>query len=59
MGFDSNGCKRACVNTKNAGIEAAMNWIMEHMGDPDFAAPFEQPTAAGLGEALIVIFLVL
>ena len=51
MGFDINGCKKACVNTKNAGIEAAMNWVMEHMGDADFAAPYVQEQAAGGGGA--------
>lgn len=42
MGFDINGCKRAAVQTKNAGVEAAMNWVMQHMEDADFAAPFIQ-----------------
>jgi uncharacterized UBP type Zn finger protein len=28
MGFDVNGCKRAAFMTKNAGVEAAMNYIM-------------------------------
>ncbi len=52
MGFDINGCKRAAVNTKNAGVEAAMNWILEHSEDADFAAPFQQqqqPAAAAGG----------
>lgn len=39
MGFDINGCKKAVMNTQNMGIEAAMNWVMEHMGDEDFATP--------------------
>ena len=30
---------------RNAGLEAAMNWILEHSQDADFAAPFEQPKA--------------
>jgi ubiquitin carboxyl-terminal hydrolase 5/13 len=42
MGFDVNGCKKAAVNTKNSGIEAAMNWVIQHMGDPDFASPYVQ-----------------
>ena len=29
------------------GIEAAMNWVMEHMGDPDFSDPFSPPNASG------------
>jgi ubiquitin carboxyl-terminal hydrolase 5/13 len=43
MGFSLEGCKRAVFQTKNAGIEPAMNWVMEHMGDPDFNDPFEVP----------------
>ena len=43
MGFDIEGCKRAVFNTKNQGVEAAMNWVLEHMGDPDFASPFVLP----------------
>ena len=42
MGFNINGCKRAVAETKNAGVEAAMNWVMEHMEDADFSAPFVQ-----------------
>jgi ubiquitin carboxyl-terminal hydrolase 5/13 len=43
MGFDVEGCKRAVYNTNNQGVEAAMNWVLEHMGDSDFAAPFVLP----------------
>lgn len=45
MGFPLEGCKRAVFNTNNSGAEAAMNWVMEHMGDPDFATPFTPPGA--------------
>ncbi|XP_064384127.1 ubiquitin carboxyl-terminal hydrolase 5-like [Halichondria panicea] len=62
MGFDLEGCKRGVFNTQNQGVEPAMNWILEHMGDPDFAAPFEPPkpqskTSAGppVSEDSIVI----
>lgn len=34
MGFPVEGCRKAVLNTHNQGIEAAMNWVMEHMGDP-------------------------
>merc|ERR1711936_370629 len=37
-------------NTGNSGVEAAMNWVMEHMGDPDFADPFNPPGAAAGGK---------
>ena len=30
------------------GIEAAMNWVMEHMGDPDFSDPFVTPNSSGV-----------
>lgn len=43
MGFPLEGCKKAVFHTKNAGAEAAMNWVMEHMEDPDFADPFVMP----------------
>ncbi|KAL7055363.1 hypothetical protein AAHC03_022762 [Spirometra sp. Aus1] len=39
MGFSRNACVRACVVTANAGVEAAMGWVMEHMDDPDFNDP--------------------
>ena len=45
MGFDENGCRRALFHTKNAGVEPAMNWILEHMADPDFASPFVPPSS--------------
>lgn len=44
MGFSENGCRRAAFATKNANTEAALNWILEHMEDPDFNEPFD-PTA--------------
>lgn len=34
MGFDMEGCKRAVYHTQNQGVEPAMNWVLEHMGDP-------------------------
>ncbi|KAL4221190.1 Ubiquitin carboxyl-terminal hydrolase 5 [Mactra antiquata] len=45
MGFPIEGCKKAVYHTGNTGVESAMNWVMEHMGDPDFGAPFEVPGA--------------
>nr|XP_042913406.1 ubiquitin carboxyl-terminal hydrolase 5-like [Parasteatoda tepidariorum] len=43
MGFPLDGCKRALYETQNLGIGAAMNWVMEHMNDEDFDAPFHLP----------------
>ncbi|GFO16131.1 ubiquitinyl hydrolase 1 [Plakobranchus ocellatus] len=47
MGFPRESCKRAIFHTKNQGVEAAMNWVMEHMDDPDFASPFDPPQSGG------------
>jgi len=47
MGFPIEGCKKAVFHTNNTGIEAAMNWVMEHMGDDDFSSPFSVPNASG------------
>lgn len=40
MGFAREGCRRAVFNTGNSGVEAAMGWVMDHMGDPDFSSAF-------------------
>ncbi|XP_053379534.1 ubiquitin carboxyl-terminal hydrolase 5-like [Mercenaria mercenaria] len=45
MGFPIEGCKKAVYHTGNSGVEPAMNWVMEHMEDPDFGMPFEVPGA--------------
>eukprot|EP00732_Lithocolla_globosa_P001515 Lithocolla_globosa_v1_NODE_769_length_3313_cov_85.298956.p1 type:complete len:961 gc:universal NODE_769_length_3313_cov_85.298956:2905-23(-) len=45
LGFGYEGCRRAVFNTKNAGVEAATNWVLEHMGDPDFESPFVPPSS--------------
>lgn len=39
MGFPLVACKRAAILTQGAGLEAATQWIMEHMDDPDFLTP--------------------
>ncbi|KAI8916098.1 hypothetical protein EDD86DRAFT_244052 [Gorgonomyces haynaldii] len=44
MGFPENRCKKAILKTGNAGADAAMNWLFEHMEDPDIDAPLEQQT---------------
>ena len=43
MGFAANGCRRAVYATPGQGLEAALNWVLEHMGDADFDAPYEAP----------------
>ncbi|CAB4055360.1 USP5_13 [Lepeophtheirus salmonis] len=42
MGFSFEGCKKAVIYTKNSGVEAAMNWVMEHMEDSDFNEPMKE-----------------
>ena len=43
MGFARDGCRRAVFHTGSAGAEAAMAWVMDHMGDSDFGSPFNPP----------------
>ena len=33
MGFNYLHCQKAAVNTSNAGVEEAMNWLLSHMDD--------------------------
>ena len=33
MGFAFEGCRKAVYFTQGQGMEAAVNWIMEHMDD--------------------------
>lgn len=39
IGFSQNRSKRACLATKNAGVEAAMEWIFPRMDDPTLDDP--------------------
>lgn len=34
MGFNYLHCQKAAINTSNAGVEEAMNWLLSHMNDP-------------------------
>lgn len=43
MGFPPEACKRALYFTVNRNLEAATNWLMEHIMDSDFAEPFVPP----------------
>ncbi|CAD5112680.1 DgyrCDS1901 [Dimorphilus gyrociliatus] len=44
MGFPREACRRAVYNTMNSGgAEAAAEWAMQHVGDPDFSDPFTIP----------------
>eukprot|EP00043_Microstomoeca_roanoka_P006668 m.64854 g.64854 ORF g.64854 m.64854 type:complete len:794 (-) comp13512_c0_seq2:891-3272(-) len=42
MGFALEGCKKAVFHNPQS-IEAAMEWVMAHMADADFAEPFVPP----------------
>lgn len=46
MGFPYEGCKRAVYFTDNEGLEAATNWVMQHIADNDFSDPFVPPGTA-------------
>ncbi|XP_037294469.1 ubiquitin carboxyl-terminal hydrolase 5-like [Manduca sexta] len=54
MGFPLEACKKALYYTNNSGMEAASNWLMEHMTDWDFEHKFEPPgtPATGAGAAV-------
>ena len=39
MGFSEIRCTKALLATGNQGSENAMNWLFEHMDDPDIDAP--------------------
>uniref|UniRef100_A0A8C7MKE9 Ubiquitin carboxyl-terminal hydrolase n=1 Tax=Oncorhynchus kisutch TaxID=8019 RepID=A0A8C7MKE9_ONCKI len=43
MGFPLEACRKAVYYTGNTGIDAAMNWVMGHMDDPDFSSPLVLP----------------
>nr|AAG42755.1 ubiquitin-specific protease 14 [Arabidopsis thaliana] len=45
MGFSQLHCQKAAINTSNAGVEEAMNWLLSHMDDPDIDAPISHQTS--------------
>ena len=45
MGFPRNRAEKAVMATNNAGGEEAMNWLLQHMDDPDIDAPIAKPAA--------------
>ncbi|MCD7462884.1 ubiquitin-specific protease ubp14 [Datura stramonium] len=42
MGFNLLHCQKAAINTSNSGVEAAMDWLLTHMNDPDIDAPISK-----------------
>lgn len=53
MGFPIEACKRAVFFTKNAGLEPATQWVMEHISDSDFGDPFIPPGTALSSSSLV------
>ncbi|GLC48552.1 hypothetical protein PLESTB_000110300 [Pleodorina starrii] len=52
MGFGANACRRAAVAVSNGGAEAAMEWLLGHLEDPDINDPLPELTqAAGAAPA--------
>ncbi|XP_004449297.1 UBX domain-containing protein 1 [Dasypus novemcinctus] len=49
MGFPRGRAEKALALTGNQGIEAAMDWLMEHEDDPDVDEPLEAPLGHILG----------
>lgn len=47
MGFPRPRCEKALHATGNADPEAAMNWLFQHMEDPDIDSPLDLGGAAG------------
>ncbi|GKA33594.1 ubiquitin carboxyl-terminal hydrolase 14 [Tanacetum coccineum] len=41
MGFNRLHYQKAAINTSNAEVEKAMNWLLSHMDDPDIDAPID------------------
>ncbi|GJN37313.1 hypothetical protein PR202_gb26251 [Eleusine coracana subsp. coracana] len=42
MGFNYLHCQKAAINTLNAGVEEAMNWLLSHMDDRDIDDPISK-----------------
>ncbi|PHT77166.1 Ubiquitin carboxyl-terminal hydrolase 14 [Capsicum annuum] len=42
MGFNQLHCQKAAISTSNSGVEAAMDWLLNHMNDPDIDAPISE-----------------
>ncbi|CAG8464731.1 11325_t:CDS:10 [Ambispora leptoticha] len=46
MGFPEVRCKKALTATGNSDAETAMNWLFEHMDDPDIDVPYTSTSSA-------------
>ncbi|KAI8841754.1 hypothetical protein BC829DRAFT_402114 [Chytridium lagenaria] len=47
MGFPENRCTKALLKTGNNGADVAMNWLFEHMEDPDIDDPIDVGGGSG------------
>jgi len=54
MGFPLEACKKAAYFTDNQGLEAATNWVMQHVGDNDFSDPFVPPGTQSSGKPVLI-----
>ncbi|KAL4885391.1 hypothetical protein BJY04DRAFT_147204 [Aspergillus karnatakaensis] len=49
IGFPQVRCEKALYSTGNSDAEAAMNWLLSHMDDPDIDEPMVHKPTAGSG----------
>ncbi|KAL2833215.1 hypothetical protein BDW59DRAFT_138286 [Aspergillus cavernicola] len=47
MGFPEVRCEKALYCTGNSDLEAAMNWLLSHMDDPDIDEPMHMEQVVG------------
>ncbi|XP_066281196.1 UBX domain-containing protein 1-like [Branchiostoma lanceolatum] len=50
MGFPQNRAEKAIAVTNDQGPEAAMEWLLAHMDDPDIDEPYQPPQGHVLGK---------
>ncbi|KAF9927885.1 hypothetical protein FBU30_002807 [Linnemannia zychae] len=51
MGFPKNRVLKAMKATKNSGLQAAMDWLVEHAEDPNIDDPIPEQVGGALGTA--------
>ncbi|MCO5567197.1 hypothetical protein L7F22_020885 [Adiantum nelumboides] len=56
MGFPRVRCEKAAINTSNAGLDHAMQWLLSHMDDPDIDVPLDiAHSKKGAGPASVAV----
>lgn len=48
-GFSENAAKRAALATHNSDAQTSMNWLLEHLDDPDLNDPVDTGVKGGNG----------